>query len=145
MKNSRSRAPAFLLLLPLIGACISCTAITGVEPGPLDFTAEQVRPGGEEPIPEFGATGGDGEVRFQGAVDTPVPCYDVDGRVEFQADVIVLEVTATPRDVVCIQVVATFGYEGVVTGMDPGFYEVEIAHVRGDAREVVFEGAVQVE
>ena len=135
-----------LLLLLLLGIWTSgCSTITGVDPGPLDFTAEQIRPGGDEPIPDFGVTGGDGEVRFQGAIGTPVPCYDIEGRVDFGPDVIELEVTASPRDVVCIQVVATFGYEGIVSGVDPGFYEVEIVHVRGDAREVVFEGAVEVE
>ena len=145
MKRRPFKISGPLLALPLIFAASSCATITGVDPDPLEFVAEQVRPGGEDPIPHFAATGSDGQIRFQGAIDTPVPCYDVEGRIENQGDVVTLEVTATPRDVVCIQVLATFAYEGIVTGMDPGFYEVEIVHAEGDAREVVFEGAVEVE
>ncbi|MFP3947902.1 MAG: hypothetical protein ACLFWG_04160 [Longimicrobiales bacterium] len=135
----------WLLVLSVVGAFSGCSSITSVDPSSLDFTVEQIRPGSEEPIPDLGATGGDGEIRFQGAVGTPVPCYDVEGEVALQENTVILEVVATRREMVCIQVLATFGYDGIVTDVDPGFYQVEIAHVQGGVREVVFEGAVEVE
>lgn len=123
----------------------SCAGPLDVSPDDLRFTADQIRPGSELPVPDPIATGGEGEIQFQGAVDTPVPCYEVDGRVTTAGDRISLRVGATPLEGVCIQVLATFGYEGTLGGVPVGTYPVEIVHVVDGRTEEVFEGEVDVE
>lgn len=134
-----------LLVLPLALSLGACSSITSADPGDLDFTVEQIRPGSEAPIPEFDATGDVRRISFQGAIETPVPCYEIEGGIETDGDRITLVVTATPEDIVCIQVLATFAYEASVGRIEPGFHEVTIVHVRGDLREVVFRELVEVE
>lgn len=139
------RRRRLLLVLALALSPAACSSITTSDPGDLDFAVEQVRPGSDDPIPDFDATGDVRRISFQGAIETPVPCYEIEGGIETDGDRITLVVTATPEDVVCIQVLATFAYEGSVGRMDPGFHEVTIVHVRDDVRQVVFRELVEVD
>lgn len=132
-------------VLVFLVSLVACSGPMDVSPGDLTFSAEQVRPGSRLPVPETTAAGADGAIRFQGAVETPVPCYEIEGGIASEGRSVALEVTATPLDVVCVQVLATFGYEATLTNVPPGIHPVEIVHVREDERDVVFQGEVTVE
>jgi len=132
---------ALLCLLPLV----ACSGPLDVAPEDLTFSAEQIRPGSQLPIPETTATGTDGAILFQGAVDTPVPCYEIGGDVVADGQGVILEVTAESLEVVCVQVLATFGYEATLTSVPPGTHSVQIVHIRDDERDVAFDGEVTVE
>ena len=142
---TRLRLVCAIFFLPILSVISASSSITSVDPADLDFTAEQIRPGSDDPIPEFDATGDVRRISFQGAVQTPVPCYEIGGGIETDGDRVTLVVTSTPQDVVCIQVLATFAYEGTVGRIEPGFHEVAIVHVLCDDREVVFQELVEVE
>lgn len=132
------------VLLGLV-SLLACSGPLEVAPENLTFNAEQVRPGSQLPIPETTAEGESGAIRFQGALDTPVPCYEIGGAAVAEGRRIALEVTATPLDGVCIQVLATFGYEATLMDVPPGTYPVEIVHVREGERDVAFQGDITVE
>jgi hypothetical protein len=112
---------------------------------PVDFSAWLIQPGPPAPIPELDARGGVGSIVVDGALGTPVPCYEIHGTAERRGRDITLRVEATPLEVSCITVVATFGYRATIAALAPGTYSIRVVHSEGSRSVTVLERSVAVE
>gem|GEM_PF-1639724 len=92
-----------------------------------EFSASPVQPvaGG---TPRHAVRGEAGGIVIAGTISTPVPCYRVAGDVGRDGREITLRIVATPEDVICIQVIATWKYEASVRNLEPGRYRVAVVH-----------------
>jgi len=108
-----------------------------------DFLAWDARRDG--PMPELEIRGESGRIFIQGGLDTPVPCYRVEGWSRVSDRTVQLSVVASYMGGVCITVVGAFGYEAIVRDLTPGTYTVRLTHIIEKRREVVDEAVVVVQ
>jgi hypothetical protein len=132
-----------------IAACASVNGVGqvddhgGVE---YEFTVGPVQPG-TGATPRHAALGEAGGFAITGSISTPVPCYRVTGDIVRDGREIRLRIVATPEDVICIQVIANWGYEASVRDLDPGRYRVTVVHsgaTGAAAEQVVLTSEVDV-
>jgi hypothetical protein len=121
------RSLLMILGLLALGACANLLDVERPERVPLSFEARIVQPG-PDPVPAPDARGEQGRIEVEGSIGTPVPCYRVEGSATRDGSDLTLRVSATAMDVVCATVVATFGYEAAITGLEAGDYRVRIIH-----------------
>lgn len=145
----------------LISAIATCVLLTGCESllepqpvmdpsfervaPPLEFDAWLIQPGAEPP--PLSVRGETGRIDASGALGTPVPCYELHATAALHGKDLTLEVVATEQPVVCVQVVANWGYEASIRSLEPGTYNVRVIHVHAAAEErgeTVLEQEVEV-
>lgn len=136
------RRLAWVSVLVMLAACADLAGPDRPDPWP-DFTAWLVRPG-SDPVPELGASSVGGVLVVQGALGTPYPCYDVRGYVRRDGTRIDLTVEARRQDVICVAVVAAFGYRAGVR-LPPGSYHVRVTHAVDGRPAQVLDTTVAVE
>lgn len=142
--------PSVLLVLIILSGIISsCSALVS-ESGEavlpvLNFSSELVSPGPVSP-PALSAAGSVGKILAQGAINSPDPCHKISGQAELEGKEITLHITSVSMGVLCIGVVATFGFTAKLTVQDAGTYRFRIKHKYAANSEtyIVLEQDIQV-
>lgn len=69
-----------------------------------------------------------GEVRFIGAIVTPVPCVALKASLERESRTLTLTIISTILDKPCTDCIGRTGYTGKISRLRPGLYIVTIFH-----------------
>lgn len=124
------RLPLLLSLALCITAC-SGSFRTGPQPGdriPVELRVTPTGPTTGEPHTPTVATG-PGRIVVEGQFITPNPCQSVDAVAQRnERGELVLAVTATAQDVMCIQSLANFTYTATLQDITPGGYHLVVVH-----------------
>lgn len=146
MKNSRFLLMILIVFFGITGSCSSTVSEKNESALPeLDFSSELVSPGPVSP-PDLMAAGGVGNIIARGAIGTPYPCFEITGQAERDGWQITLRITATRKEVICTAVVAAFGYDAKIPGLETGTYLFRIEHTFAKSTKIntVFEQVVHV-
>jgi hypothetical protein len=120
------------LTLPFVLALAACPGGYGSGGPPqgdprLELDARVLEPGTGEPA-ATGASGAAGVIRLQGSFDAPDPCQTVTGALDTEGDEVTVRVVVRSTGEPCIQMIATFVYEGTVRDLAPGTYRLRVVH-----------------
>ena len=118
---------ALALSLVLLGCAMIPSNASG-PPLPLEFHA-QPRPLGSGDDEQAAARAGSGTISVNGVLTAATPCHDLSGEATRSGQSVVLRVTVARRDAPCTQVIATFGYVAVISGLEPGRYDLHVEYI----------------
>lgn len=91
------------------------------------------------------ASGGAGSISFAGSVTTPTPCFDVTATHTQRRSDITVTVSAADAGGICTQVITHNNYQGAVSGLAAGTYNLTVVHNVGGSRSTAYSGAVTVQ
>lgn len=123
-------APAVVLALAALvtaAAADTCQSPSSGEAGApqVEFSVVGALEAGEDPTPRVDSVSA-GEMVLRGGISTPTPCYAIRAELGERADTLALTLLATSQPVVCIQVLAAFGYRARIYGLASGRYTIEV-------------------
>ncbi len=69
-----------------------------------------------------------GSAELTGTIATPNPCYDISGALAADRRQLRLQLTARPREGLCVQKLGAFAFRATITGLLRGAYDVTITY-----------------
>ena len=122
----------FALFLPLALLAAACSSDFGPGLGsgtelPVELHLLSGPPNGEPGAPTVVASRG--EIAVTGRIVANTPCQDLSATAERdEQGKLVLTVTATARNVICVQSLGAFSYTATVRDLAPGTYHLVLIH-----------------
>ncbi|MGH7476558.1 MAG: hypothetical protein ACRELD_09735 [Longimicrobiales bacterium] len=123
-----NRAPITLLFpLFLLSGCY-LEGLTDANSVELDFSVEPAGHGQWLEQPEFEVSGDVGQLTVTSRLSTPDPCQQLTGEASRSGSRVTLRITIVREGEGCYDVIGTFRYTALISGLAPGTYELRVIH-----------------